>query len=308
MLALLENKSTFESRFYWLLYFVAAILILFSCKNDTARKSLSTPEVETQGWVSIAAFNIQAFGKSKMTKEGVPGILAKIIARYDLILVQEIRDSSQTAIYQLLNLVNQENQGTYQLLLSARLGRTRSKEQYAYFYKPESLKLLSSYHYDDGPEPDNDEFQREPFIAWFETISGNSSFSLVGIHTSPSDAVSEIDGLVDVYDDMAERWDEFDALILGDFNADCGSVGQNDRAMIRLFQDLRFSWWIDDEQDTTTSSTDCAYDRIVSTGALTTSIIPDSVAVFRFDLEYELNPESVKTVSDHYPVEIKIRL
>ena len=49
-----------------------------------------------------SCFNIQIFGKSKMAKVGIAPILAKIVARYDLLVVQEIRDKDGDAITELL--------------------------------------------------------------------------------------------------------------------------------------------------------------------------------------------------------------
>lgn len=243
-----------------------------------------------------------------MSKEWVADILAKVITRYDIILIQEIRDASQTAIFELLNLVNQQSAQKYKIILSDRLGRTRSKEQYAYFYKPSVINLLSSYHYEDGPEPDNDTFQREPFLVRFRTLTGQLDFSIIGIHTAPGEAVREIDHLFDVYTDMVVHWNDRDVLIMGDFNADCNYLDQDDQDKISLWQNSDFIWWIGDETDTTTTNTDCAYDRIVSNFELKDSIIPNSAGVFRMDLEFGLSSEQTQAISDHYPVEIRIRL
>jgi len=284
---------------------MVSILIILSLALTACRLVQEEEEEETSN-LAIGAFNVQIFGTSKMSEEEVPEILANIIARYDVILIQEIRDASQTAIYELLDLVNQTAGHNYALVLSDRLGRTSSKEQYAYFYRSDSLTLLSAYHYDDGEEPDNDTFQREPYLVRFQTISGFLDFALIGIHTSPDDAEEEIDKLVDVYTDMLERWGEEDAMIIGDFNADCSYVSENDQNTIRLWTDDRFTWWIDDDVDTTTSSTDCAYDRIVTSVGLTPYVVANSANVLRIDQVYELSDELTQAVSDHYPVEITL--
>ena len=284
----------------WLLLF----LFFFITFAITACQLLE--EEEEINEIKVAAFNVQIFGQTKMSKDEIPEIIAGIIARYDVILIQEIRDSSQTAIYELLDLVNQTADETYELVLSNRLGRTSSKEQYAYFYRTDTLTLLSNYHYDDGEEPDSDTFQREPFIVRFRSKTGSLDFALIGIHTSPDDAEEEIDSLVDVYDDMLERWNEADAMIIGDFNADCSYVSDSDQNNIRLWTDSRFDWWIDDSIDTTTSSTDCAYDRIVTSAGLTGYVVANSSAVLRFDQIYELSDSQTQEVSDHYPIEITL--
>ncbi len=286
------------------------LLLMFSCQyepDDEVSLKSELPAGTTSS-ILLGAFNVQVFGISKMDKPDVPERLADIITRYDVILIQEIRDISETAVYELLDIVNDNGAGEYELLLSDRLGRTSSKEQYAYFYRKEVLAVLDSYHYDDGLEPDLDSFQREPFLARFQVIGRTLNFSLIAIHTDPDEAVTEVDTLVDVFDDMGSHWQETEVLLLGDFNADCSYVTETDQSGIRLFQDSRFIWWIGDEMDTTTSNTDCAYDRIVTHADLQGRVVNGSAQVFRFDLVYGLSEEDTEIVSDHYPVEIRINV
>ena len=87
-----------------------------------------------------------------------------------------------------------------------------------------------------------------------------SSFVAIGIHTAPTDAPTEIDHLVDVYDDAVTKTGTKDAIIMGDFNAGCTYI--NDWSTIRLATDRRFYWLINDVTDTTSKSTECAYDRL----------------------------------------------
>lgn len=88
-----------------------------------------------------------------------------------------------------------------------------------------------------------------------------SDFAMAAIHTSPSEAVSEIDRLVDVYDDIAQRWSLNDVIILGDFNAGCSYVPKSAWEKIRLATDRRFYWLFSDDVDTTVANSDCPYDR-----------------------------------------------
>jgi len=57
-----------------------------------------------------------------------------------------------------------------------------------------------------------------------------------------------------------------DALLLGDFNADCSYVSSTEWAGVALHNDDRFTWLIGDEVDTTVANSDCAYDRWVGPG------------------------------------------
>ena len=58
-------------------------------------------------------------------------VFAKTIRTYDIIAIQEIRDASQTALSALVDLANSDG-SQYDYVVSERLGRTTSKEQYAY--------------------------------------------------------------------------------------------------------------------------------------------------------------------------------
>nr|KAG5703786.1 hypothetical protein BaRGS_009584 [Batillaria attramentaria] len=57
----------------------------------------------------VAAFNIQVFGEKKVRQTDITDVLLKVINRYDLILVQEVRDKSQTAIDNLIRSLNKTN-------------------------------------------------------------------------------------------------------------------------------------------------------------------------------------------------------
>ncbi len=146
--------------------------------------------------IKIAAFNIQIFGRTKRGKADVMNVLTKIAREFDVMLVQEIRDSSQTTATSYLERINKMVGPDYAYVRSPRLGRTSSKEAYAFFYNTETVKLIddSAYVYDDMADGEDD-FEREPYIASFR--SGGFDFTVVGIHTKPEDAEAEIAELAD---------------------------------------------------------------------------------------------------------------
>ncbi|PIK49290.1 putative deoxyribonuclease-1 [Apostichopus japonicus] len=174
----------------------------------------------------IAAFNIQIFGQSKSGKPDVMSDLVQILKRYDITLIQEIRDSAQTAIDVLLDQLNAETGNAYSKVISGRLGRSSSKRN----------SIVSS------------------------TRSTGRQFVLSGLHAKPDDAVAEIDAMVEVYEDIKSTFSTSDVIMMGDFNADCTYVSSSDWANIDLRQDSRFYWPLGDSVDTTVKSTDCAYD------------------------------------------------
>ncbi len=269
-----------------------------------ADREPAPPEPEL---LSVGAFNVQIFGVTKMDKPDVPAVLVDIARRYDLLLVQEIRDKSETAIVELLDLINADQDDPFALLTSDRLGRTWSKEQYAFFYRPSKLTVLDSYHYDDGVEPDEDLFEREPIVVRFGTTTG-TDFAAVALHTDPDVAPAEMDFLADVLEDVAVRLEEQDVILLGDFNAGCDYLRPDELSGLELYQDPLVDWWIGEEADTTTTSTYCPYDRILTHGDVSRLTVPGSGGVFLFDQAFALSPTLTQAVSDHYPVELLLDL
>jgi len=255
-------------------------------------EQLNTPPSLNEN-LRIGAFNVQVFGTTKASKPEVMAVLADIIRTYDIIAIQVIRDSSQTALPQLVDLVNSDG-SQYQYVISERLGRTSSKEQYAYLYNSNTVQLTGDPQ--TYPEPGGtDPFHRQPYIAAFKATGGNYDAVLMVIHTDPDEATEEINALDDVLNySQALYPEEGDFIIMGDFNAD-GSYFKEDST-----SDLEdYYWLIDDSEDTTTKATDYTYDRIILTD---TSDLYGQFGVHRFDLEYHLTEEQTVAVSDHYPV------
>ena len=250
--------------------------------------------------IRIASFNIQVFGESKRSKPQVMEILSKSARNFDIMLVQELRDSTETTLPFYLEQINSLPGPDYLAVSSPRLGRTSSKENYAYVYNPEKLTLLANYTFADPPGNSSpDIFQREPFIARFKSNNGSFDFVLIGIHTDPDEAVQEIDDLALTVGDARARFPgEDDFIILGDLNADCDYFDADEPVSIK---NSSFIWIIPDTADTTTRSTDCAYDRIILSESANESYAGEW-GVFRFDLEYGLNQSLTLEVSDHYPV------
>lgn len=92
-------------------------------------------------------------------------------------------------------------------------------------------------------------------------------------------------------------------LFLGDFNADCKYVKAHDWPSIRLRSSEVFKWLIPDSADTTVGNSDCAYDRIVVSGAhLRRSLKPQSASVHNFQEEFDLDQTQVSV--DRSPADI----
>jgi len=246
--------------------------------------------------IKIAGFNIQIFGRTKREKEQVMNVLANTVREFDVVLVQEIRDSSETTAPIFLDRINNMEGPEYAFIRSERLGRSSSKEAYAYFYNTETVEYLidSAFVYNDT----DDVFEREPYVASF--TSGGFDFTLIGIHTKPDDAYHEIGNLTIVFDYVEGLGDERDVIALGDFNAD-GSYFDED-SMDNPLKAPEYIWVVGNDWDTMTK-TDWTYDRMVMTNyTYSSEYITETIQVYYYDTIYGLNQTLTESVSDHYPI------
>ncbi|NWW47560.1 DNSL2 protein, partial [Pedionomus torquatus] len=252
----------------------------------------------------VGAFNIQAFGDTKMSSERVADIIVSILRRYDVVLVQEVRDSDLSAVTQLMEQLNSVSTTPYDYEISGPLGRDSYKEMYLFIYRTDTMSVVDTYQYEDP----QDIFSREPFILRVSVPRTKvEEFVLVPLHSAPHDAVAEIDALYDVYLAIIDKWGIDNIMFLGDFNADCDYVQPSDWSSIRLRTSDVFKWLIPDGTDTTVGRSDCAYDRIVVCGAkLKRNIVPNSAGIYNFQQAFQLEQEEALAVSDHYPVEVKL--
>lgn len=226
-------------------------------------------------------------------------MLFRIIKRYDVVTIQEVRSKEQNVIPTLLSYVNDADT-EYDYIMSERLGRTGSKEQYAFVYDTKTVDLIpdSSYVTDD---PD-DVFEREPFVAFFR--SGNFDFKVVNNHIKPDDVPAELSQLAAVINDIYDSSSEKDVLVLGDMNADGSYFNEENLVVI-------FPLWIQlvgNGEDTTVAVSDNTYDRMMTRDTTANVEYTDASGVFRWDNEYGITDASfVKKVSDHYPVYAEFR-
>ena len=258
------------------------------------------PQLNRSEVARIATFNIKVFGKTKMGKPDVVTQLVDTVLQYDLVAIQEIKDIDETVPYNFLAELNNASGNFWNMSLSVRSGTQAddqsSQEQYAYYYNHSVFREIGEGElYNDSA---NDYFQREPYRAQFELLnaSGNSSgfdFTLFTIHTKPASALAEIDALHEVIQSYQENdTTETDVILLGDLNADCSYASAQELWQSPLRQP-QYNWLVNDIADTTVSSTDCAYDRIITLDDLNGRLVGS------WGIDTSITNTSV---SDHYPV------
>ena len=252
--------------------------------------------------IRIASFNIQVFGQSKSSKTEVMDYLSQIACDFDVMAVQEFRDSTAldnpskehaSEIY--LDLINEVCESTYEIILSERLGRTSSKEQYAFFYNTSTIDFIDDFQFEDV----GDLFEREPYMAHFK--AGNFDFVLINNHIKPTDADIEIPYLSQVIEEAKIQYsDEQDYIVLGDLNSDCSYLSE-DTEWTDFLDNNSLTSIIPNEADTTVKASTCTYDRIIFS-ADTLEDYTGQWEVYRFDEIHGLDQELAEDISDHFPV------
>jgi len=261
---------------------------------DPSHIGTALPQVSRQGAaIRIASFNIQVFGEKKLADPRVAGLLAQIIRRFDVVAIQEIHSKTEF-LPQFVDLVNATGRH-YDSALGPRLGRSDSKEQYAFIFDTASIEMDRSALYTVA-DPD-DLLHREPLVGWFRVRGPPQdqafTFSLVNIHTDPDETDKELDALADVF--RAVRDDgrgEDDVIVLGDLNVDDHHLG-------RLGQ-LPNIYWAVSGVATNTRGTK-QYDNIVFS-SLATSEYSGRWGVFDMIREFNLTVDEALELSDHMPV------
>ncbi|XP_039468604.1 deoxyribonuclease-1-like [Oreochromis aureus] len=273
--------------------------------------------------MKIAAFNVKNLGVRKLNKDIVRNNLIKIVSRYSVVVLLEVRDPNGRAMNKFLTELNRHgkvitnhiNRGNrsrpYRMEISAPVGRNSYREQFVFFYRQDEMSVIDRYQYEEENE---NVLAREPFIVQFRRRSARRMYEfvkklvLIPVHTKPKDAEHELRALHNVVQDARKRWGTNSIMILGDFNADGRYLSSNKRTNIRMSSRPYF-WLIDEDADTTTSDlNDHTYDRIVVFGKrMNDAVVPGSAKPFDFKRAYRLNYDTTRSVSDHYPVEVELR-
>lgn len=252
------------------------------------------PVKRTGEAIRIASFNIQVFGESKINQPQAVDLLARICREFDIIAVQEIRSRSDDVIPRFVDAMNAGGR-QFDYVVGPRIGRTTSKEQYAYIFDRQSVEIdrRQLYTIDD---PD-DLLHREPLVGWFRVRGPRAdqafTFSLVNIHVDPDEVKHELG----IYDDVFRKVRddgrrEDDVILLGDFNASDRQLGELGvmPGIIAAISGLP-----------TNTRGNAQFDNIVLQRDATREFTGRS-GVYDFMREFNLTLEEALVISDHLPV------
>ena len=222
------------------LFILLLLNYLYGPWQDVSKLPVSESQIRqnTQTQITVANWNLQIFGDSKASNPVLLSSYASRINDYDVIFVQEIRDSDGSSFEALCQQLPE-----YKCKISSRAGRSVSKEQYGLIYK-NNLKIDSYYDYN----PDSkDRWERPPRKVKINDVT------IYNIHIKPDDVTNELKYLYEIVD-KSENF-----VVLGDLNADCSYYNN---AEDTTFDE--YNWLIKDGDDTTIAKSSCAYDRIIT--------------------------------------------
>lgn len=249
--------------------------------------------------IRIGSFNIQVFGESKIGKPDVMNVLSSIVRNFDVVAIQEIRSARQDILPNFIQQINSRGR-RYDFVIGERIGRTSSKEQYAFIFDTDTIEVDRRTLY-TVYDPD-DLLHREPLVGWFRCKAPDPreafTFSLVNIHVDPDETnLSHANNELDVLDDVmvqvrGDGRGEDDVILLGDFNA-------NDRNLGHLSRMPNVGCVISNTPTNTRGN--AQFDNIVMDTQATREFMGKG-GVFDFMRQYNLTLEQALTVSDHLPV------
>jgi deoxyribonuclease-1-like protein len=245
--------------------------------------------------IRIATFNIQVFGEDKASKPYVMATLASIIQRFQVVAIQEIRTKNEYFIDEFLRNYVNKNGRMYDKVIGPRLGRTDSKEQYAFLYDTAAIEVNPRCIFTVN-DPD-DLLQREPLVAMFRVRGPPAqqafTFVLIDMHTEPKTVKQEMDALGQVYQAVRRACPgEDDVILLGDLNTDDQHLGDLGR-IAGIMPIVQHTF-------TNTHQTH-QYDNIIIHRPSTTEFM-GHWGVLNVQKEFGLSLEQALQVSDHFPV------
>jgi deoxyribonuclease-1-like protein len=257
----------------------------------------SPPPSRGNDTIRVATFNIQVFGESKLNDPEAMRVIVAILQSFDLIAIQEVRAVSQDILPQLTMLLNADGRYQYDYAIGPRLGRSNSKEQYAFVFDTQSIEMdrYKLYTVDD---PD-DLLHREPLVGWFRARGPAPeqafTFSFASIHTDPDEVDQELDVLDDVFfqvrDDAQRRED--DVILVGDLNAKAANLRELGR--------IKGLATVVSGETPTNTLQNAQYDNILF-HQTATSEFTGRGGVFDFLRQYNLTLQQAQRISDHMPV------
>ncbi|MDR1469925.1 MAG: endonuclease [Spirochaetaceae bacterium] len=270
---------------------VCAAMCAASCTFTPAPESAAGP-------VKIVSFNLRRFDDAKAANRKVAGFMASLLRDADIAALQEGLGVSEAAVREFAGLTG-ANRG---FVLGPAQGRNAFyRENVIFVYNKDRVTLVATAVYPDETKT----FERPPMAAYFKTAGFD--FIVVNCHIKPDETTTqttkEIASLPEAARHFTRLWQENDALIAGDLNAD--GAYYDEAHLAQVFPQTAWTIITGNDCDTTVSANNTfTYDRFI----ISKSANEDwtgTWGVTRFDTWNECRNITANPgvdISDHYPV------
>jgi endonuclease/exonuclease/phosphatase family metal-dependent hydrolase len=238
---------------------------------------------------TLASWNVRILSDNSRD-DGELSEIAQIIERYDIVAIQEARDTE--VLDRLVTMLGPD----WEYIASQPSGRG-VKEIYAFVYDRREIENISPVSLIDDRY---DLFIREPAVAAFK--SDNFDFVLVSIHVIYGDRIADRRDEISLLDEVLAMVDqqfegEDDIILLGDFNMD---------AEDESWQMAGFTPIIDEDMKTTITDTS-SYDNIwLPTDHTYFSDFERFHEMYAFDeiMHADADDTASRRISDHRPISV----
>jgi len=230
-------------------------------------------------WNAYAAQAWNDFGTTAAATNGV-----------DLIFAQEVM--YDTAAASMASALTSVSGFTWDVRVTAAIGRTSYKERYAVFFRTDRVQILSSSVWSDV----GDKFEREPQIVRLRQIQTGADFTFINWHTvfgTTAGRQAEIAQIASVFNSVqsASSSDQ-DVILLGDHNRDATSPWWAGLTALSPAVSFRVN-------DLTSINTSCGYANAYDHFWFQSSFLTEFSSAGR---DYIASLCSFRDVSDHAPI------
>lgn len=202
----------------------------------TVTRQTDEPGIFFPGWsptgpprptIRIATFNFGQLDEKKLANRRISDLPVRLLSRFDLIAVQDIRAADQGMLVRLVDRINATGR-SYDFATALNADRDTPRHFGAFIFDKKVIEIdRSTVHSVEDP---GGRFLHEPLVALFRARGPGDAeaftFKLINVNIDPSQAAIELDLLDDVYRTVRDdRPTEDDVIMLGNFGAEFQRIG-----------------------------------------------------------------------------------
>lgn len=252
------------------------------------------PAAPTRPAIRIAAFNVAGLDEAKLVNPQVCDALVRILPRFDVVALQEVRSKNRGVLVRLIEQINATGR-CYDFATCPMLDRDPVETYNAMLFDLTTVAVdRSTVHSIEDPAA---RFGVRPLMASFHVRGPPEkeafTFTLVNVLVEPKRAAEQVDLLADVFRAVRDSGTgEDDVILLGDIESDPDQLGRLGRVpgITAAISGM----------PTTTRGTRLAdnilFDRRATVEYRGRSGVLDMIR------EFDMTPEAALEVSEHLPV------